>query len=69
MKLKNNLCFYLDETQSIEWLDKIPLNYNGIKLGKIIKSEFNKNTGQIDITFKIFKSNINKVKKLIDINK
>jgi paraquat-inducible protein B len=53
----------------IVWQDEAPLWYEGIKIGKIENVQWDKQTGEVEITFKVFKKNINKIKKLIGINK
>ena len=67
MKLKTYLYFNKDKL-TIEWVDK-PIYFNGIELGKIIGSEYNKETHTIDFIMKIHEDKIEEVKKLLGINK
>ena len=68
MKLKTYMLFS-PERAEIVWQDEAPLLYEGVKIGKIEKVDWNKETGAVEITFKVFKKNINKIKKLIGIAK
>jgi len=65
MKLKTYLYFNKDKL-TIEWVDK-PIYFNGIELGKIIGSEYNKETNSIELTMKIHKDKVEEVKKLLGV--
>jgi hypothetical protein len=67
MKLKTYMLFS-PERKEIVWQDEAPLWYEGIKIGKIEKVDWNKETGEVEITMKIYK-NVKRIKKLIGINK
>jgi hypothetical protein len=64
MKLKTYMLFS-PERKEIVWQDNAPLWQEGIKIGKIENVKWNKKTGEVEITLKVFKKNINKIKKLI----
>ena len=64
MKLKTYMLFS-PERAEIVWQDNAPLLQDGIKIGKIEKVNWNKQTGEVEIIFKVFDKNIKRVKKLI----
>jgi hypothetical protein len=64
MKLKTYMLFS-PERKEIVWQDDAPLLHEGIKIGKVEKVNWNKQTGEFEIIFKVFDKNIKRVKKLI----
>lgn len=66
MKLKTYMLFS-PERAEIVWQDDAPLLHGVIKIGKIESVLWNKQTGEVEITFKVFNKNIKKVKKLMGV--
>jgi hypothetical protein len=65
MKLNPYLYFNKDKL-IIEWADK-PVSFNGIELGKIIGSKYNKETNSVELIMKIHEDKIEEVKKLLGV--
>jgi hypothetical protein len=65
MKLNPYLYFNKDKL-TIEWTDK-PVSFNGIELGKITGSKYNKETNSVELIMKIHEDKIKEVKKLLGV--
>lgn len=66
MKLKTYILFS-SERKEIVWHDETPLLYEHIKIGKIEKVNWNKQTGKVEIIFKVFHKNIKQIEKLLGV--
>ena len=67
MKFKSYLYFDKDKLV-LEWTDK-PVSFNGIELGKITGSKYNRETNSVELTMKIHEDKVEEVKKLLVVNK